>query len=132
MNLRRIIREEMEKYERVDIVHMVYFPSTDQILDKEEWIDADDDELPSLWSWRDEEASYSTQWYYNNGFLDEYWKPDEILREVKAYLQDIADQFRGKDHEYYQQMANDVTIRSFVIRVGVEEVKTDSSFFDKL
>ena len=132
MNLRRIIKEEMEKYERVDIVHMVYFPSTDQILLKDEWIDADEDELPSLWSWRDEEANYSTQWYYNNGFLDEYWKPDEILGEVKAYFQDIADQFRGEDHEYYQRLANDVTLRSFIIRVGVEEVKTDSSFFDKL
>ena len=132
MNLRKIIREEMEKYEHVDIVHLVYFPSTDQILDKDEWIDADEDELPTLMMWNTREASISTKWYYDNGFLDEYWKPDEILGEIKAYFQDIADQFWGKDHEYYQRLANEVTLRSFIIRVGIEEVKTDSSFFEKL
>lgn len=126
----------MEKYEHVDVVHLVYFPSTDQILNKEEWVDADDDELPSLRMWDTINSSISTKWYYDNGFLDTYWKPDEILGEVKAYLQDIADQFAGEDpsgnNEYYQQMVNDVTLRSFIIRVGIEEVKTDSSFFNKL
>lgn len=123
----------MEKYEHVDVVHMVYFPSTNQILDKKEWVDADDDdELPSLSYWDYKEASYNPQWYYDNGFLDRYWKPDELLKEVKAYFQDIADQFWGEDHEYYQRMVNDVTLRSFIVRVGIEEIKTDSSFFDKL
>jgi len=134
MNIRRIIREEMKKYEHVDVVHMVYFPSTNQILDKEDWVRnyGDDDELPTLWYWSDEEASFNTKWYYNFGFLDKYHNPDELLKEVKAYFQDIADQFGGEDHEYYQRMANDVTLRSFIVRVGVEEIKTDSSFFDKL
>lgn len=131
-NIKKIIREEMEKYEHVDIVHMIYFPSTNQILDKEGWIDADYDKLPGLKMWDTINSSISTKWYYDNGFLDKYWKPDEILKEVKAYLQDVADQFAGEDHEYYQRMANDVTLRSFVIRVGIEEIKTDSSFFDKL
>ena len=57
----------------------------------------------------------------------------KILKEGELdWIQDIADQFWGKDHEYYQRLANDVTLRSFIIRVGIEEVKTDSSFFDKL
>lgn len=133
MNLRKIIREEMEKYEHVDVVHMVYFPSTNQILDKEEWVNLwKDDELPDLKMWDTKDASISTKWYYDNGFLDKYWKPDEILGEVKAYFQDVADQFAGSGSDYFQRMVNDVTIRSFIVKVNVEEIKTDSSFFNKL
>jgi hypothetical protein len=130
MNLRKIIKEEMEKYEHVDVVHIVYFPSTNQILDKEEWLNFDEDE-PALNHWDTKESSISTKWYYDNGFLDKYWKPDELLKEVKEHYQDIADQFEGEDREYFQQMSDDVTIRSFIVRVNVEEIKTDFSFFDK-
>lgn len=137
MNLRKIIREEVVKYEHVDIVHLVYFPSTNQILDKEDWLEITDDENdwdvdpPVLLPWGNKDASVSTQWYYNNGFLDKYWKPDELLKEVKAYYQDLSEQFEGEDYEYFRQMSNEVTIRSFIVRAGVEEIKTDSSFFDK-
>ena len=121
----------MEKYEHVDVVHFVYFPSTNQVLDKEDWLD-DEDRIPDLRYWDDKEASYNTQWYYDNGFLDKYWKPDELLKEVKEYFQDMANHFADEDRQYFQQMSDEVTIRSFIVRVGVEEIKTDSSFFDNL
>lgn len=132
MNLRKIIKEEMEKYEHVDIVHLVYFPVTNQVLDKADWLDLDDSELPELIHWDEKSVASSTQWYYNNGFLDKYWKPDGLLKEVKEYYQDMANHFADEDRQYFQDMSDYVTIKSFIIKVGVEEIKTDSSFFDKL
>jgi hypothetical protein len=133
-SIKKIIREELEKHEHVDVVHFIYFPSTNQILDIEEWIDITDygdDKLPGFKMWDTKDSSITTKWYYDNGFLDKYWNPDDLLKEVKGYLQDIAEQFTGGEYDFWQQMVNDAKLRTFIIKVGVKEIKTDSSFFDK-
>ena len=124
MNIREIIREEIEMPDGVNIVSVIYFPSDNVVLDKHAYMRMYGDEYEDL------EMVYfdpkNVSHILNNGFIGD---GERILKEIQDWLNEYVEAFMGEDREYYQKRLYEATIRTFVIRAE-ELPRTDSSFFD--
>tara|TARA_R110002020_G_scaffold138469_2_gene308497 strand:+ start:1472 stop:1843 length:372 start_codon:yes stop_codon:yes gene_type:complete len=122
MNIREIIREEIEMPDGVNVVSVIYFPSHNAVLNKGEYMTYDE-EGPELNQFDHKNVNDILR----NGFIGD---GERILIEIKDWIEEFVDNMGGEDGEYYQKLLDEITLRTFVIRA--EEVpRTDSSFFDK-
>jgi len=106
-------------------LHVIYFPSEKSVLDREAWygVDNDDDGV--------ELVPFDPKYSHNitdNGFTGD---AEELLREVRNWINEVAiDFYDADDSEYYQNLANEMVIRTFIVKIE-EVTRIDSSFFDK-
>jgi hypothetical protein len=127
MDLKKIIREELEVPKGVQPMHVVYFPSQKSVLDKYMW--EHEDEFTLYPFVPDHPKNVSTNAFSTDkGLLEEVtsWMEDNVL-----YWNRGDEPSEVETREYYQSLLGEMVIRTFVLRVE-EVTRTDSSFFEDL